>query len=160
MSYLKLTKLLYLLDREALLRWGRTVTTDRHVSMDRGPVVSRIYDLIVDQVPPGTESVWHRCISEPQGYEVRLLNPPDYDELSPAEEQLIDEIFTQHGRKSRWDLVNLCHDLPEWQDPQGSALPIEPRDILKAGNKTDAEIAAIEGDLESLAVAQTLVSPG
>lgn len=46
MSYLKLIKLLYLLDREALLRWGRPVTTDRYVSMDNGPVVSRIYDLI------------------------------------------------------------------------------------------------------------------
>jgi hypothetical protein len=30
MSYLKLIKLLYLLDREALLRWGRPVTTDRN----------------------------------------------------------------------------------------------------------------------------------
>lgn len=49
MSYLKLIKLLYLLDREALLRWGRPVTTDRYVSMDNGPVVSRIYDLIREE---------------------------------------------------------------------------------------------------------------
>ena len=28
MKYLKLIKLLYFLDREALLRWGRPVTTD------------------------------------------------------------------------------------------------------------------------------------
>ena len=39
MSYLKLIKLIYFLDREALLRWGRPVTGDRYVSMDNGPVV-------------------------------------------------------------------------------------------------------------------------
>jgi uncharacterized phage-associated protein len=46
MAYIKLIKLLYLADREALLRWGRPITTDRHVSMPKGPVVSQIYDLI------------------------------------------------------------------------------------------------------------------
>lgn len=56
MSYLKLIKLLYLLDREALLRWGRPVTTDRYVSMDNGPVVSRVYDLIREEPAPGYRS--------------------------------------------------------------------------------------------------------
>src|SRR4051794_10494791 len=46
MHYMKLIKLLYLADREALLRWGRPITTDTFVSMDYGPVVSTIYDLI------------------------------------------------------------------------------------------------------------------
>ena len=41
MSYLKLIKLMYLIDREALLRWGRPVTTDCYVSMDKGPILSR-----------------------------------------------------------------------------------------------------------------------
>jgi uncharacterized phage-associated protein len=45
MSYIKLIKLLYLLDRTSLLRWGRPVTTDRYVSMDQGPVVSQVYNL-------------------------------------------------------------------------------------------------------------------
>ncbi len=46
MHYMKLIKLLYLLDREALSRWGIPVTTDTYVSMDHGPVVSAIYNLI------------------------------------------------------------------------------------------------------------------
>ena len=33
MSYLKLLKLLYIVERTALLRWGRSVTFDRFVSM-------------------------------------------------------------------------------------------------------------------------------
>jgi len=37
MHYVKLIKLLYLADREALLRWGAPITTDRYVSMTMDP---------------------------------------------------------------------------------------------------------------------------
>jgi hypothetical protein len=46
MSYIKLIKLLYLVDREALLLHGRPVTTDRYVQTDQGPSLSQINDLI------------------------------------------------------------------------------------------------------------------
>src|SRR5215470_10800889 len=104
MSYLKLIKLLYLLYRESLLRWGRPVTTDRYVSMDNGPVVSRIYDLIREEPVPGTDPVWRHYISAPEGYEVTLLTQPETDELSRAEEALIDELFERFGKLNRWDL--------------------------------------------------------
>lgn len=159
MSYLKLIKLLYLLDREALLRWGRPVTTDRYVSMDNGPVVSRIYDLIREEPPPGTDPVWRHFISAPSNYEVSLTAEPEIDELSPAEETLIEEIFAQYGKLSRWNLVDLSHDLAEWQDPKGSAIPIEYRDILRAGKKTESEIAAVESELEALAAAEAMLQP-
>src|SRR6266699_5311591 len=87
MSYLKLIKLLYLLDREALLRWGAPVTTDRYVSMDDGPVVSNIYSLITDDKQ---KPIWAKYISPPVGdYEVKLQtdNTPT-DRLSRAEENL------------------------------------------------------------------------
>lgn len=159
MSYLKLIKLLYLLDREALLRWGRPVTTDRYVSMDNGPVVSRIYSLIREEPAPGTDPLWRRFISAPSNYEVSLTAEPEIDELSSAEESLIEEIFARYGRQSRWELVNLSHELPEWQNPNGSAIPIEYRDILRAGNKTGSEIAAVEAELEALAVAEAMLQP-
>ena len=160
MSYLKLIKLLYLVDREALLRWGRPVTTDRHVSMPKGPVVSQIYDLIVSGNPPGIRTYWHDHISAPENFEVSISRDPGDEELSPAEESLIDEVFAAHGQKSRWDLVKYTHDLPEWQDPNGSSIPIAYSDILRAENRTDAEIACIESEIESLAVVQALVGRG
>lgn len=85
MSYMKLIKLLYLLDREALLRWGRTVTTDRHVSMPQGPVVSQICDLIREERPPGLESFWRAHISEPRNWEVELLDRGDLPDLRREE---------------------------------------------------------------------------
>ena len=159
MSYLKLIKLLYLLDREALLRWGRPVTTDRYVSMDNGPVVSRIYDLIREEPAPGTDPIWRHYISAPLEYEVALVAEPETDELSRAEEALIEEVFSNFGKMNRWDLVRVSHELPEWQDPNGSAIPIQYRDILRAGNKTESEIAAVEAELESLAATEAMLQP-
>jgi uncharacterized phage-associated protein len=46
MNYMKLIKLLYLADREALIRWGRPISTDRYVSMKHGPVLSNVLNLI------------------------------------------------------------------------------------------------------------------
>jgi uncharacterized phage-associated protein len=160
MSYLKLVKLLYLVDREALLRWGRPVTTDRHVSMPKGPVVSQIYELIVGGSPPGIQTYWHDYISAPENFEVSLCRDPGDDELSPAEESLLSEVFAEHGGKNRWELVRFTHDLPEWQDPNGSSIPISYSDILRAANRSEAEIAFVESEIESLAVVQALVGRG
>ena len=71
---------------------------------------------------------------------------------------MINEIFQEHGRKNQWALVELCHALPEWQDPDGSAIPIKFGDILRAGDWTETEIAAIEDELTNLATVQMLVS--
>lgn len=151
MSYMKLIKLLYLADREGLLKWGRPVTFDHYVSMDNGPVLSETYERIMDGVPPGQSSFWADHISSPKDYEVALTKDTTIDELSDVEMQLLDEVFEKHGHKDRWEVVKFMHELPEWTNPNGSAIPITYRDILKAGKKTEAEIAAIESELESLA---------
>jgi uncharacterized phage-associated protein len=157
MSYMKLIKLLYLSDREALLKWGRPITTDRYVSMNRGPVLSRILDLATDGEDPRSPSEWVKYISQPVDYEVRLQIDPGRDELSDAEVEVIERIFQMHGHKSRWEMVDLTHTLPEWKNAQGGAIPITYRDILKAGGKTDLEIAAIEDELEGIALADNLL---
>lgn len=159
MSYQKLIKLLYVLDREALLRWGRPVTTDRYVAMDNGPVVSRIFDLIRDEPAPGTNPIWRQYISAPANYEVSLTAEPETDELSRAEESLIEEVFAFYGKLSRWELVELSHDFPEWRNPNGGAIPIQYVDILRAGNKAEGEIAAVESELEALADAEATLQP-
>ena len=58
MSYMKLIKLLYLADRISLNRRGRPITTDRYVSMDRGPVLSRTLNLITEERDPAAPSFW------------------------------------------------------------------------------------------------------
>ena len=157
MSYMKLIKLLYILDREALTRWGRPITGDRYVSMDRGPVLSRTYNLIIDEPAPNEDTAWSHHISKPQNYEVKLSQPAPNDELSEAESALIEEVFAKYGQMTRWALVDLVHGFPEWRNPEGSAVAITYRDILKATGKTDLEIASILQELEDVALADALL---
>src|SRR5205823_7945137 len=84
MNYLKLIKLLYLADREALIEWGRPITTDRYVSMEHGPVVIRIYDLIMAKTQADVGVIWGKHISKPRDYKVSLVEDAGGDELSRA----------------------------------------------------------------------------
>lgn len=161
MSYLKLIKLLYLVDRAALAHWGRPVTFDDYYSMEQGQVLSRTLDLINDEgVPPGQEgqSYWLQHISEPSNYEVRLKKEPPVDELSKAEAELIDEIFKEYGRLSRWELRDLHHKLPEYVDPGDSHVHTSYETILRALGKTESEIAAIIRDLKYLESTHAILS--
>jgi uncharacterized phage-associated protein len=157
MSYLKLIKLMYLADREALARWGRPITTDRYFSMDRGPVLSHVLDLVSDGDAPGAEEIWGAAVSAPANYEVQLKADPGDDELSAAEVAVLEEVWQQYGRMGRWELVKLAHELPEWKNPEGGAIPISYRDILAAQGIDDEEIPAIEEEICGVAATQSLI---
>jgi uncharacterized phage-associated protein len=150
MNYVKLIKLLYIADREALFRWGRPITTDCYFSMDKGPVLSRVFDLITEGREPGIDTPWFEFISAPSNFEVSLLKDCPKDELSQAEEALIAEIHKQYGHMNQWQLVRMVHKFDEWRDPQGSSIPINYGDILRAGNKNEDEIRAIREELSQL----------
>ena len=159
MNYMKLIKLLYLMDREALLRWARSVTNDEYYSMKFGPVLSEVHDLITEQPSPEQPTFWSRHISDPTHYEIELTKEPGDDELSEAEEDLIQEIHSQYGRYAPFDLVKLLHQvLPEWKEVQHSRVQILYSEILAAGKKTPEEIAAIESELDSVARIQCFAS--
>lgn len=159
MSYMKLIKLLYFVDREALIRFGRPITNDRYVSMDHGPVLSKTYSLMVEGQAFDESSYWTTHISEPIGNkEVKLLQDPGTDELSESEVELAKEVFRLYGHLNRWDVVNITHELPEWEDPQGSSIPIHYKDILQFTNKTPTEIAAIIHEMNHSEAASRIFS--
>ena len=145
MSYLKLIKLLYLLDRTALERWERPVTGDRYVSMKLGPVLSSVRDLIVWEQPRAESDLWHQLIGNAGNFEVELKQAVEPDSLSKREADLIEEIFQKFGRLDRWKLVEYTHTLPEWKEPEqdNSACSLEYEDILKGVGKTPEEAAEI-----------------
>lgn len=158
MSYMKLIKLLYLADREALARLGRSITTDTYVSMDKGPVLSHVLDRINEGPSPNDPSFWAQHITPSGNYEVTLAIDPSDDLLSEAEEELLDAVFRAHGHLNRWEIVDLVHELSEWKDPHGGAIPIEYSDILKAFKKKPEEIRAIENELAALERVDALCS--
>lgn len=67
----KLIKLMYIIDREGLVRWGRSMTNDRYFSLDNGCILSRTKNLLTEEsLGP---SYWKRFISPPQQWQVELL---------------------------------------------------------------------------------------
>ena len=157
MHYIKLIKLLYLADRAALLRWGAPITNDRFVSMDHGPVVSTVLDLITKDI---NKAVWSKFISEPFGDdEIELRQEAPVDHLSRAEESLLREIYAEYGYRSRWDIIdNVMHKLPEWKDPHGSSIPIKIRQILEVGGANEKEIQAVLDELRASRDAEDALS--
>ncbi len=149
MNHLKLMKLLYLAEREALIRLGRPIIFDYCVSMDHGPVLCQTLNLLHGESE--SDGHWEKAISQPINNEVSLIDDPGDDKLSDAEDQLIREIFARHGTKSRWQIRDFSHTLEEWQDPKHSSIKIDYKDILRAGGKTEAEIEAVLEDIEALA---------
>jgi|ERR1035437_791902 hypothetical protein len=159
MSYLKLIRLLYLADREALLRFGRPITTDCYVLTSQGPSLSQVNDLIT--ASPVVQSIWEHYISPLEGnLQIALLQDTmELGELSEAEAELIDMILANYGQKDQLQLIKDFRALPEWHDPQGTKIPLEYIDILKAGGKTPSEADAITSELESLAAVIAWVEP-
>ena len=146
MSYLKLLKLLYFADRLALAELGRPISYDMYVSMPQGPVLSRTLDLMTEEPEPHADhpSYWRTVISEPHEYEVSLLRDDiPNDQLSRAEEEILDRVFAKYGRLSRWEIRDLSHKLPEWHDPHGSCVPIRIKDILLHQGMSEGDAQAI-----------------
>ena len=145
MNYLALMKLLYLADREALLRFGKPITGDRVVAMKHGPVLSRIYDCVSQKKQEAPESEWHKFIPRPNAYmfTVRFSGVPETGELSQAELAVLDEIHAKFRGWNEWDLVAYTHKLREWRDPKGTSVAIPFEDILRGAGVSEKDIEAV-----------------
>ncbi|MGB5928179.1 MAG: Panacea domain-containing protein [Cyclobacteriaceae bacterium] len=147
MKFLGLLKLLYMADRLAFKKIDQPITGDKYYSMDKGPVLSTVYDFIKDNKRHETDVIWKEYISTRNNsskHEVKLLKDPGVDEFSDEEEEIIKEVYEKWGKCDRFELVNLTHEFPEWEFPNGGAIPINVANILKNVGKTQEEIDYIE----------------
>lgn len=133
MRYMKLVKLLYNIDREALHRWGRPMTYDEAYSLPHGLILSKTLNKARDTAPI-IQSYWHQCLST-NNYSVHLKRDIDDGELSEAEVELINEFFERYKGLGMWQLAREHHDpkrFPEWRNPGDSSIAISVREILEA----------------------------
>ena len=144
MPYIVLLKLLYLADREMLVKWGIPMTYDAWYSMKHGPVLSNTYDAIrqtplVDGEAEGG-NYWAKHFRK-KNYDLHLVSDPGDELLSKAEDEIIERIFGKQGSKTKWELVDWTHELPEWNDPGNSSVPITYETVLLAEGFTPDVIA-------------------
>ena len=151
MSRLKLMKLLYLADREAIKAYGRSISEDQAVSMPHGPVLSMTLDYMDGNLPSG-QGGWEFWISDKEDHEVSLVRNvgiEELDELSQADIEILKSVWQTFGRMNRWDIRDWTHkNCGEWRDPQGSMLPIERESIYRAVNHTEEATREYLADID------------
>jgi uncharacterized phage-associated protein len=144
MKYLGLLKMLYIADRLALERMEQPITGDHYVSMDYGPVLSGVYDLIEGKPVDNALPLWSKFISHRNENYVSLVSDPGDEELCEEEVEIIQQVYQTFGHLDPFDVAEWTHDLLEWKNPHGSAIPILVEDILKNVGKSDEEIGEIQ----------------
>lgn len=138
-------KMLYLADKKALIEWGKTITGDKFVSMNNGPVLSRIYDLFKGTAAKKYQQEWDSHFTERVNHSIRLRQPVDTGVLSEREMDALESARSEINSCAPWDVADWLHkECPEWKNPHGGSLPINPRAILQQAGRTQEEIKTIE----------------
>ena len=131
MNYMRLLKLLYIADRESLQETGDAITGDAPYAMERGPVLTQIFDFLKGEHPDRDH--WQKYIAT-KAYDAHLVMDPGTGSLCQYDSKKLKEISERYSLKDEWDMVNICHELEEWRknDPGKSSKPIPFEDILNA----------------------------
>jgi uncharacterized phage-associated protein len=143
MNYMRLLKLLYIADREALKETGRPITGGPVVAMERGPVLEEVYDLIRGQHQE--MPLWDRYLRKDK-YTLQLVSDPDVRKLSKYEIKKLQEIAERHQNDDEWSLSQFTHTFEEWRKNSAGAScrPIAFKDILKAIGLADSAEAIMD----------------
>jgi uncharacterized phage-associated protein len=137
LEILKLMKLMYLAERASYQKFGEPMIGDKLVSMDNGPALSITLNHMNRFLPSGPEG-WETWVSDRNDYVLALnreVRDPKDDllELSDAELELLDSVWTQYGGYGSFPLAELTHEIcPEWEDPHGNSLPITQSRLLRS----------------------------
>lgn len=153
---LKCIKMLYIADRKALVQWHRPITGDAFWSLEHGPIVSRIYDLIRGKIGGPEMELWRTVFNPRKGDTVSLKEGIKLNTmpLSRREKAALEEAYTKLQPLSIGQVIDLAHEFPEWKDPGKSSVPIDPKTIFYHENFGENAVKEIEDDLEAFQAAK------
>lgn len=144
----RMLKLVYLFDRESLVRTGSPITGDALDNLPHGGVPSQIYDNTKPHRNPRfKDAVWQEYLTESIDNSVKLLSPNfETNELSQFDRDLIRETWEKFGQWPSAKLYDYVHELPEFRDPSGSSTHVDPEEILRHSGWTDDAISSADRD--------------
>ena len=145
------TKMIYLADRLSLQERDYAITGDDFVSMRFGPVNTYTYSYMKGEAPSRSDQ-WAEFIARRVGDDISLSKPvepeTDLDELSRSDLRILNQTWEAYREIDRFALAEWTHDFcPEWQDPNGSSIPIEFSTVFAALQK--AEPAALAEEIRA-----------
>lgn len=115
-------KLLFLADREHLLRYGRTITGDSYNALPYGPTPARTLELLnglervaLEGTAPQSDMVANFArlieVTDLAHPTYHVSSEPDLDALSESDLMALDAVVREHGRKSFDELRDLTHGM-------------------------------------------------
>jgi uncharacterized phage-associated protein len=140
-NVLKLSKLLYLAEREFMARYDTPMFYDDLFSLPDGPVASVTLNLINGEVE---HDLWSRFVSCRSGYDIAVaagVSENMFDHLSKADMEVLTDLWSRFGTYDRFALRDWTHErqnVPEWRDPQGSSCRIKHEDVFRLLGKSEA----------------------
>lgn len=128
-DYLKSMKLIYLIDKFHLRKYGKTITGDQYFAMSRGPVASNTKNIcnyiLREDMDCGKNNYYDKFVRKGrERYSLQSAEKPDLDFFSEAEIETIDTIYERFKKFTGFKLVDISHDTFEWKSKS---------DVLKKG---------------------------
>lgn len=113
-------KVMYFADREHALDWGRTITGDRYVAMDHGPVPSRIYELLKPASGEEDElldALSDRLLFEMEGNKIHVFSKgnDDFSALSQSDLECLTAAINYCRPMSFGALRDVAHRELAWR---------------------------------------------
>jgi uncharacterized phage-associated protein len=157
MSYIRLLKLLYIADRDAIRECGLPILGSRAVAMEHGPLHSDVYNLI--KGIHANTSLWSRFFTT-IGYKVEAIDQPENGLLSEYEIKKLQEVSEKYAPFTDLEICDqMTHTFGEWQKTfqENTSQTIQIEDIVEAvGRSGDRE--SILDDISELEEFDKLVN--
>ena len=113
-SMLHCLKIIFLADRYHLRMYGRTITGDRYVAMQYGPVASdskKVFQFL--DIPDQVSEYASSYLTPKEENEVESVRDTDLDVFSETDKEAMTEAL-ETFKKHRRGIVSFTHCFPEW----------------------------------------------
>jgi uncharacterized phage-associated protein len=141
----RLFKILYFAERDHLVRYGKSITQDVYIAMDKGPVPSLAYDILKALRGEGLMAYYQQEFEHyfqvVKKYHVIAKIKHDPDALSESVLECLHKAVVKYGHKSFKELTGLSHD-DAWKNADKNS-EINIFDIARAGGANPEMIAYI-----------------
>ena len=145
-DFIKIFKVLYFADQAHLVKYGRSITGDTYVAMARGPVPSRIYDMIKavrgDSFFDEEGSRYRNLFTVEGNYEIRPQAAPDMNQLSATDVRELNSSLDQYAMVESLELSEKSHGFAWYQADRDRYM--DTANIMREGGASDAVIEHVE----------------
>jgi uncharacterized phage-associated protein len=123
MEILKLAKLLYLAERKSIELRDVPIFGGKYCSLPFGPITSETLDCCNGKGKKANLAIWNKAIA-PRAENsnwielARAKHDPQY--ISPREQNILEELWKEHGSKGAIELKDWCHEnIDEYEETTG-----------------------------------------